>query len=218
MEEGLFHNPIFVNHLAENAVAVIGHSQAHSEIEVPDMATRTMKKVCPRYPTIPCSVHTKSMNEARGNFDFKGVPASFVCDSTGKQVEKVMGMSPQKFIDALNNAQIKIGKRPITGSMIMKMEKDLVKGDKSLAKGKYGKALKSYKKVMDNSKNPEFLRERATARIEGLKAKAMEAVQEAQGMPPAKAKKALKKLQKELKDVPEAKAALEQAIEAMDGN
>ena len=217
MEEGLFHNPVFVNHIAENAIAVIGHGQTHSEIEVPDMATRTMKKVCPRYPTIPCSVHVNSGREARGNFDFRGVPASFVCDSTGKQLEQVKGMSPQKFIDALNSAQVKIGKRPITGSMIAKMEKDLVKGDKSLAKGKFGKAFKAYKKVVDNSKNPEFLRERGTARIEGLKAKAMEAVQEAQGMSPSKAKKALKKLQKELKDMPEAKAALEQAMEAMGG-
>ena len=217
MEEGLFHNPTFVQHIDEFAVAVIGHGESHAEIEVPDMATKTMKKVCPRYPTIPCEVHVKAASEARqgGGFEFKGVPASFVCDSSGKQLEKVSGMSPQVFITALNNAQQTIGKAPITGSMIAKMQKDLLKGDSYVAKGKFGKAFKSYTKVAEDEKVPEFIRARGAARLEGLKATVMAAVQEAQGMEPKKAKKALKKLKKELKDMPEALEALEQAEGAL---
>ena len=32
MEEGLFHNPTFVDYSRENAVAAIGHGETHSEV------------------------------------------------------------------------------------------------------------------------------------------------------------------------------------------
>ena len=62
MEEGLFHNQVFVDFITENAVAVIGHQQAHTEIDKVDRRTGQTTKVCPRYPTIPCSAHQKSSN------------------------------------------------------------------------------------------------------------------------------------------------------------
>jgi hypothetical protein len=212
MEEGLFHNPIFVDYITENAIAVVGHSGSHAEIEVPDMATRSMKKVCPRYPTIPCTVHDKAAREARSGFEFRGVPASFVCDSSGKELEKVQGMSPQKFIDALTSAQQKIGKRPITRSMVLKLGKDIAKGDKALAKGKFKKAHAAYDKVADNSKLPEFIRAKAKAKSDGMAGTALAAVQAAAGLEPRKAKKALKKLKKEVAAYEEAKAAYDEAM------
>jgi hypothetical protein len=214
MEEGLFHNQVFVDFITENAVAVIGHGQAHNEVDKVNPRTRKTEKVCPRYPTIPCSVHQKSANEARASkeFNFKGVPASFVCDSSGKMVEKVGGMSPQKFIDSMTGVIRSSGKRPITGSMIAKMQKDLVKGDKSLAKGKFKKALAAYTKVAENEKYPEFIRARGKAKADGMPEVAMVAVQTALGLAPRKVKTALKKLKKEVAPFAEAKAALDAAL------
>jgi hypothetical protein len=146
------------------------------------------------------------------------VPASFVCDSSGKQLEKVGGMSPQKFIDSLKAAQVTIGKPPITGSMIAKWTKDVIKGDQLTAKGKFGKALKSYQKVAENDDAPAFVRAQGAAKIEGLKATVMAAIEEAAALEPKKAKKALKKIQREVKkDMPDAKTAVDEALANLEG-
>ncbi|RMG18608.1 MAG: hypothetical protein D6731_01645 [Planctomycetota bacterium] len=214
MEEGLFHNPVFVNYVNEFAVSVVGHRETHDMIEVVDPRTRERKKVCPRYPTIPCEVHARAASEARqgGGFQFRGVPASFVCDSSGKQLAQVRGMSPQAFIDALKEAQRTIGKPPLTATAIAELERDLLKGDKLLAKGKYAKAHKAYAKVAEDEDLPTFVRARARERLERLEQAARSAVDEARALPPAKAKRALKKLLRELAPFPAAKKAVEEAL------
>ncbi len=212
MEEGLFHNQVFVDHVSEFAVAVVGHREAHEEVEQVDPRTGVKRTVCPVYGSIPCQAHQTSMSQARGSFDFSGVPASFVCDSSGKLVSKVSGMAPQKFIEALNEAQQKIGKAPLRGSQVMKMERDLLKGDVALRKGKFGDALESYKEVADDEDVPEFVRKKANKRVEGVVPAALKAIEEAKALDGSKAKRALKKLARECDDIEEAKAAVEEAL------
>lgn len=212
MEEGLFHNQVFVDHISEFAVAVIGHHATHEEVEQVDRRTGAKRKVCPIYGSIPCQAHQTSYSQAGDKFDFKGVPASFVCDSSGAMVSKVSGQAPQQFIEALNQAQQKIGKPPLRGSQVMKLERDLLKGDAALRKGKFKDALKSYQEVADDEKVPEFVRKKANKRVEEVVPAALKAIEEAKALEGAKAKRALKKLEKELADIEEAKAALEEAL------
>ena len=116
MEEGLFHNQLFVNHINENAVAAIAHSEGHAEEERVNPLTGAREKVCPRYDSVPCSAHQAVYQSARSGFDASAVPASFVCDPQGKMLAKVPGQAPQAFIDKLNEAQQKLG-RPIAGQI-----------------------------------------------------------------------------------------------------
>lgn len=217
MEEGLFHNPVFVQYINEFAVAAVGHQEAHSEVEAVDPATGAKRQVCPRYNTIPCSSHQKTYASTGGKFDFKYVPSSFVCDSGGKLVKKVDGQSPQAFIDALTEAQQASGKKPITGSMLAKWDRDLQKGDMSLTKGKLKAAHKSYETVATDESAPEFMRERGQERIAALTAAIEKAIADAKADDPKKGAKALKKLMKELKDMPELLKAAEEALASLDG-
>ena len=173
--------------------------------------------VCPHYGSITCKDHGAVYQEAGNKFEFSGVPSCFVTDSQGNMVSKVAGSSPQKFIDALNEAQQKIGKPPLRGSQIMKYEGELIKGDRDAAKAKFKAALKSYQKVAADEKAPEFIRARANDRLSKLGEAAMTAIQEAQGMEPAKAKKALKKLAKEFKGLPDAAKAAQEALAGLEG-
>lgn len=212
MEEGLFHNPQFVNYINEWAVAAIGHSGKHSEVDHVDRRTRKKSKVCPNYNTIPCSSHQDVSSGASSIREGRGMPQSFVCDNEGKKVKKFRASSPASVIAALQEAQKKIGKKPITGSMIRKLEAGLYKGDKALRKGKFKKALKAYNKVKGGKKTPEFVKAKAEKRIEALKEAALTAVKEAQGLPGKKAKSKLKKLLKEFKDLEEAREAAKEAL------
>lgn len=209
MEEGLFHNPAFVNYINEFAVAAIGHQGSHGEVEQFNPHARKKQKNCPHYNTIPCSAHQAVASGAQGLREGNGMPQSYVTDHTGKKISKV-GRSPGAVTKALQEAQQKIGKKPITGSMLRKMEAGLYKGDKALKKLKFKKALKAYQKVKDGKKTPAFIKKKAEARIAGLQEAALAAIQEAQGS--KKAKATLKKLLKELKDLPEAKKACEEAL------
>ena len=88
----------------------------------------------------------------------------------------------------------------------------LRKAEERAEKGKYKDALKAYQKVLQNKKVPEFVKARARARIVTLGAAATEAVQEAQGLPPAKVKRALQKLLRDLEGLDEAEARAEAAL------
>jgi len=216
MEEGLFHNPTFVQHIAEFAVAAIGHHEGHTEETRPDPMTGAPREVCPVYESIPCQAHQVTYQQAGNAFEFSGVPASFVTDSSGKMLQKLSGQSPQTFISALNEAQQTIGKRPVTGSMLAKMAKGLLQGDAKLRKGKYGDALEAYQKVAEDQEVLEMIRTRAAKRIEALGAAVQAAVEEAAALEPRKAKRALKKLLKQLDAFEEARAACEEALGALD--
>lgn len=216
MEEGLFHNPTFVQHISEFAVAAIGHHEGHTEETRPDPLTGVPRQVCPHYGSIPCQAHQVTYQQAGNAFEFRGVPASFVCDSTGKMLQKLSGQSPQAFITALNEAQQTIGKAPITGSMLRKMEKGLYKGDVKLRKGKFKDALKAYTSVAEDEDALDMVKAKAAKRIEALTAAAQAAVDEAASLEPRKAKRALKKLLRELDGFEEAHAACEEALNALD--
>lgn len=211
MEEGLFHNPMFVNYVSENAVAAVGHSEGHTEVERVDPLTGQPAKVCPNYGTIPCSAHQAVYSQAGNKFQFNTVPKSFVCDSSGTKVAEDCDGSPQQVIDALTKAQQQIGKKPITGSAILRMERDLYRGDAEAKKNKFAAALKLYQGVAGEEKHPEFVREKAQARVAALAQQALAAVEAAQAEP-KKAKKELKKLLKELNGLEQAKEAAEAAL------
>lgn len=211
MEEGLFHNPQFVNYVSENAVACVGHQEGHTEADRVDPLTGQSMKSCPHYESIPCSAHQAVYSQAGGKFEFSSVPKSFVCDASGKMVAEDCDGSPQAVIDALTKAQQQIGKPPITGSAIRRMERDLYKGDADARKGKFASALKLYQGVAEEEKNPAFVREKATARVAALGQQALAAVEAAKG-DPKKAKRELKKLVKELAGLEEAKQAAEAAL------
>jgi tetratricopeptide (TPR) repeat protein len=217
MEEGLFHNPMFVNHINESAVAVVGHSEGHTEESRRNPMTGADEKVCPHYDTIPCEVHQKVYQDTRSSFDFRGVPACFIALPSGEKFAEVNGQAPQAFIDKLNEAQQKIGQRPILGSQIARWMAGLYDGDRKAAQGKYKDAAAAYKKVADDEKIPQFVRARATERGTALAAKITAAIDEAKAKPPAKAKGELKKLIGQLKDFPEAKAAAEAALAELEG-
>lgn len=212
MEEGLFHNQVFVTHVNENAVAVVGHMEGHTEESRKNPLTGADEKVCPRYDTIPCSAHQACYQGAGSNFQFTGVPASFIALPSGEKFAEVQGQAPQQFIDKLNQAQQKIGQRPILGSQIARWMAGLYDGDRKAAQGKFKDAATAYKKVADDEKIPQFVRAQAAERGTQLGAKVMAAFEAAKAKPPAKAKAELKKLLKEVKDFPEAKAAIEAAL------
>jgi hypothetical protein len=212
MEEGLFHNQVFVTHINEFAVAAVGHMEGHTAVERVNPLTGAREQVCPHYNTIPCEAHQAVYTGSRNVFDFSGVPSSFVCDATGHQLFEVNGQAPQAFIDKLNQAQQQIGQRPITGSQIQRMMRDLYRGDAKANEGKFKDALESYQGVADAEANPDFVKARARARIEALAAKVAQAIETARGLAPAAAKRELKKLIRELRDFPEAKAAAEAAL------
>ena len=216
MEEGLFHNQLFVNHINENAVAAIAHSEGHAEEERVNPLTGAREKVCPRYDSVPCSAHQAVYQSARSGFDASAVPASFVCDPQGKMLAKVPGQAPQAFIDKLNEAQQKLG-RPITGSQIQRWMVPLYRGDQKANGGKFKDALKSYRDVAEDEAIPQFVRARAEARLEALSQKAMEAIEAARALPASKAKRELKKLVKELKDLEAPRTAAEAALAELEG-
>ena len=211
MEEGLFHNPMFVNYVSENAVAAVGHTEGHTEVERVDPQTGQKSKVCPNYNTIPCSAHQAVYQQSRNAFNFSGVPSSFVCDSSGKELFKDCDGSPQQVIDALTKAQQQIGKKPVTGSMLQKMERDLWKGDAEARKAKFAAALKLYQGVAEDEKSLDLVREKARARVTALGKQALEAVEAAKA-DEKKAKTQLKKLVKDLEGLDEAKQAAEAAL------
>lgn len=212
MEEGLFHNPVFVNHITEFAVAVVGHSEAHTMVTRTDPRTGQQVQRCPNYGSIPCSVHQQSMQGARSHFEFRGVPASFVCDSSGAQLDQVQGGAPQQFIDALNRAQQRIGRRPVLGSQIARIERDLLRGDAKMAEGKFRDALRLYQGVAEAEEHPEFIRRRAAARIVALGERATAAIAEARALPPRQARTRLRELVRNLRDCGEHLAAAEAAL------
>ncbi len=217
MEEGLFHNQIFVNHVNEFAVAAVGHMEGHTEEERVNPLTGAREKVCPRYDTIPCTAHQSVYQGSRNNFQFTGVPASFIADPQGNKLFEVNGQAPQAFIDKLNEAQQKIGQRPITGSQIARWMSQVYRGDQKANDGKFKDALKGYQEVADDESIPEFVRARARARVEALSAKAMEAIEAARALPASKAKRELKKLIKELKDLETPRTAAEAALAELEG-
>lgn len=218
MEEGLFHNPIFVNHINEFAVAAVGHMEGHSEEERVNPMTGAREKVCPHYDTIPCTAHQAVYQGARNNFQFSGVPACFIADPQGNKVSEVNGQAPQAFIDKLNEAQQKIGQRPVTGSQITRWMTSVYRGDQKANDGKFKDALKGYQDVAEDEAIPEFVRARARARIEALSQKAMDAIAAARELPASKAKRELKKLIKELKDLEEPRTAAEAALAELEGS
>ncbi len=173
MEEGLFHNPAFVNYINEFAVAAIGHQGTHGEVEQFNPHAGKKQKNCPNYNTIPCSAHAAVASGAQSIREGNGMPQSFVCDNNGKKIQKLSSRSPGGVTKALQEAQQKIGKKPITGSMIRKMSSGLHKGDKLLKKGKFKKALKAYEKVKDGKKTPAFIKKKAEARVAALNEEAL---------------------------------------------
>lgn len=217
MEEGLFHNPVFVNHVNEFAVAAVGHMEGHTEEERVNPVTGAREKVCPHYDTIPCSAHQATYQGAGNRFEFSGVPASFIADSSGAKVSEVNGQAPQQFIDKINEAQTKIGQRPITGSQIARWMADVNRGDAKAAQGKFKDALASYNKVVENEDIPEFVRARASQKVTDLNARITAAIDAARALPPVQAKRELKKLVRDLKDFEEAKAAAEAALAELEG-
>lgn len=212
MEEGLFHNPIFVNHINEFAVAAVGHMEGHTEEERVNPVTGAREKVCPHYDTIPCAAHQAVYQGSRNAFDFSGVPACFIADSAGVMVSQVNGQAPQPFIDKINEAQQKIGQRPITGSQIARWMADVNRGDAKATQGKFKDALASYNKVIEDEAIPEFVRARARQKVVDLNARITAAIDAARALAPMQAKRDLKKLVRDLKDFPEAKAAAEAAL------
>lgn len=218
MEEGLFHNPIFVNHVNEFAVAAVGHSEGHSAEERINPQTGAREQVCPRYDTIPCSAHQAVYQGARNAFQFSAVPSSFIADPSGKMLSEVGGQAPQAFIDKLNEAQQTIGQRPVTGSQIARWMQHVYRGDQKANEGKFKDALKGYQQVADDEEIPEFIRARARARVGTLSQRAAEAIEAASALPASKAKRELKKLIKELKDMDEARAAAEAALAELEGD
>jgi hypothetical protein len=215
MEEGLFHNPTFVQHMNEFAVSAVGHMEGHTEESRVNPATGATEKVCPHYDTIPCSAHQAVYRGAGNKFEFRGVPACFIADSSGKKLFEIHGQAPQQYIDKINEAQTQSGKRPITGSQIARWQADLVKGDAKIAEGKFKDARTSYQKVADDEKIPEFVRARARARVEGLAAKITAAIDAAKALEPVPAKRELKKLVKALKDFPDELKLAEEALAAL---
>ncbi len=217
MEEGLFHNPTFVNYINEFAVAAAGHREGHTLEERVNPLTGKREQVCPVYDSIACDAHQATYQQAGGKFEFNAVPTSFVCQPDGTMIKKVSGMAPNDYIEALKEAQMKIGKPPLTGSAILKMERDLYKGDGKLRSGKFNDALKLYKGVAEDEELPEFVRARADARVAALEEAALAAIEEAKALEPRKAKRELKKLLRNLDDLEEAKAACEAALEESEG-
>lgn len=217
MEEGLFHNPLFVNHINEFAVAAVGHMEGHTEEERVNPMTGAREKVCPHYDTIPCTAHQEVYRGAGNRFEFSGVPACFIADASGNMVSEVRGQAPQQFIDKINEAQQKIGQRPITGSQINRWMSQVYRGDQKANDGKFKDALKSYQDVADDEAIPQFVRARAQARVEALSQKAMEAIEAARALPASKAKRELKKLIKELKDLEAPRTAAEAALAELEG-
>ncbi|MCW8141238.1 MAG: hypothetical protein KIT58_20240 [Planctomycetota bacterium] len=217
MEEGLFHNPVFVNHTNEFAVAAVGHMEGHAERERVNPSTGAREQVCPTYGTIPCAAHQAVYRGASNGFEFRGVPASFITDHTGKQLFQISGQAPQQFIDKLNEAQRQIGQRPITGSQIARWMREVHRGDAKLAEGKFKDALGGYRKVADDASIPEFVRARAREKVEALPGRLLQAVEAARALPANQAKRELKKLVRDLKDFEEAKTAAEAALAELEG-
>jgi hypothetical protein len=215
MEEGLFHNPVFVQHMNEFAVCAVGHVEQHTEEERVNTATGAVEKVCPHYDTIPCAAHTAVYRGAGNKFEFRGVPACFIADSSGKKLFEVHGQAPQQYIDKVNEAQAASGQRPITGSQIQRWQADLHRGDAKATEGKYKDARASYQKVVDDSAIPEFVKARARQRIEQLGQKITAAIDSAKALAPVPAKRELKKLVKALKDFPDELKAAEDALAAL---
>ena len=215
MEEGLFHNPVFVQFMNESAVSVVGHIEGHTEEERVNPATGAREKVCPHYDTIPCAAHQAVYRSAGNKFEFSGVPACFIADSSGKMITKVQGQAPQQYIDKINEAQAASGQRPITGSQIQRWSSELVKGDAKASEGKFKDARASYQKVVDDEQIPEFIRARARVRVEQLTSKITTAIDAAKALAPMQAKRELKKLVKALKDFPDQLKAAEEALAAL---
>jgi hypothetical protein len=220
MEEGLLHNPTFVNYVNENCVAAVGHREAHAEVDRVNPITGATEKVCPHYDTIPCAAHQAVASGASGVDNSNGRPASYVCDPTGaREFELGAQQAPQPIIEKLTAAQGQIHDRPLLGSQVQRMMMDLYRGDHQATQGKWKDALASYRKVADEEKDPQFIRDRATARITALQQQAMAAVERARGLENKnEAKRELKKLQRELRDgFDEAKAAVEAALADLEG-
>lgn len=216
MEEGLFHNPIFVQQMSESAVCVVGHTEGHTMEKRRDPVTGVEREVCPHYDTIPCSAHQAGY-QASSNFNFNAVPTSYVCTPDGKEFSKVQGAAPQQVIDQVTACQQKIPERPILGSQLRRWESELVKGDQKLAQGKYEDAKKSYEKVKDDEAILELVRGRAREKLAQLEQRAMADVDKAKALPAAQAKRELKKLVKALAAFPEPKAAAEAALAELEG-
>lgn len=215
MEEGLFHNQTFVQHVNEFSVNVVGHSNPHQAVAQRHPVSGEEMEGCPVYPGIPCQSHVDAYRAAGQRFNFRGTPTSFVCLPSGEKVAEIPGVpSSQKVIDDINAAQQRIGQRPVTGSQVLRMERDLYKGDQKLSQGKLADAREAYQAVASDEALPAFVRRKGEARLARWDAAARKAIEDARALPASRAKRELKRLVKELEDVPELKTLAEEALAA----
>jgi hypothetical protein len=190
----------------------VAHQNRHTEVDRFDPKTELTRPVCPNYKSIPCSVHVETIGEAMPIFRPAGTPTTYVCDSQGKVIGTVSGLKPKSYVRALQQAQTRIGKKPTLASTLVAWDEGFVTGDKGFRTGDFQAALKGYRGVEEHEKAPNFLRRRATRRIEKLTEAALEAIMQAEFLDEGKVRPALNRLVKAVKGLPEAEEAVKEAL------
>jgi hypothetical protein len=192
-------NPAVAGPLADRAVVIVGHRPGgHQPAKRVDKKEKKEVEYCPTYPSIACSVHDFVYNNYAGRYDYKDLPAAFICDKEGKAVESgVEKLGPPAIVQKLEAVQQKLGPG-VFRSEIDKLERTLQKGDEKLADEKLAAARRVYDGEVEGAQK-ELLRIMVQARLTRLDAKAEEMIEAAKKLEGKARSDQLHKIEREMR-------------------
>ncbi len=195
----------------ESAVCLTGHSgRDHGTIDVVDPKTKAKTTRCKKFLSITCDDHESASGQARtgGGFEFQYLPQSYIVDPEGKTLVDLPGpFAKKQGIEKLKEASKKLGPG-MSASAWAKAQAALGEGDSALSGGDLKKALERYRAAVREKGTTKALEESVAAKITGVEAKGLEAVNAAKGeSDPAVAKKRLQAIAQDLAGTKAAEAA-----------
>jgi hypothetical protein len=213
-----FQQPAFAQFLNDRCVVLVGHRpnghQPAKRVEGRG-ADRHEVEYCPVYLTIPCAVHDAIYNDYAGRFDYKDLPAAFICRPDGHVMfDKVEAMGPPAIQQKVAEAQATLGEG-VFGSELDRLEHKLGKGDEKLAQGHLQSARKVYEDEREAARKP-LLQQLCDERLTRLDARAVELIDEAKAKNGKERTDELHRIEREMRGRAPAEAALKalQELEA----
>jgi len=199
-------------HLDEAAVVAVAHPGSHDE------RTRGGEPRCRLYGAIPCAAHHVTADQAAPLFP-DGLPDAprLVVVVDGRVAAELAGDAEADAVRAaLADAQAALGGEAYARSAVEEAREDLADGDARVERGRFDDAIRSYRSVADDEAVPPPLRAEARGRLEAVLQAALDAVEQAKALGGRRARKALRRLLREFGDLKAARAAIEEALDAVD--
>ena len=188
----------FAQFVRDRVIVIVAHRPGGHEPAKRVEKDKTETEYCPVYPGIRCQTHDDIYNTYAGRYDYKDMPAAFICRPDGRAIlDGIEKLGAPAIQQKLEDAQTQLGEG-VFMSEIDRLERKLLKGDEKLGDGKLGPARKVYEEELETATKP-ILRGMVEERIAQLDARAMAMIEDARKLEGKPRSDALHKIEREMR-------------------